>query len=277
MAARLQIPVSIRRILFLPDRPSTSPIYFSFSFPIPRSSRRPLHSIAPAVYGVNNTRKVSSMAKRRSFIGQEETASSDDLQFETPLKIAEYPNPILRRKNKRIQTFDENLKRLVDEMLDIMYKTDGIGLSAPQVGINVRLMVFNPAGVRGEGEEVVLVNPKIFKVSKKIILFDEGCLSFPKIYGDVERPSSVKVEAQDINGEKFTINLSGLPARVFQHEFDHLQGILFFERMDVFVLESVRLELQALEKKYEDQTGLPCPEKIDNFKIRNRAMGFSNR
>lgn len=68
----------------------------------------------------------------------------------------------------------------------LLHRTDGIGLSAPQVGMNVRLMVFNPAGVRGEGEEVVLVNPKIFKVSKKIILFDEGCLSFPKIYGDVE-------------------------------------------------------------------------------------------
>ncbi|KAF5187681.1 Peptide deformylase [Thalictrum thalictroides] len=219
--------------------------------------------------------KVSAQA-RRSFSSsqKDEIASPSDLQFESPLKIVKYPDPILRANNKRIGTFDENLKKLVDEMFDIMYKTDGIGLSAPQVGMNVRLMVFNSAGERGVGEEIVLINPKIYKYFRKKVLFEEGCLSFPGIYANVERPESVKVVAQDITGSKFTANLSGLSARVFQHEFDHLQGTLFFDRMTEEVLDGIRAELEALEKKYEEMTGSPSPEKVESC-VRNRVVaGF---
>ncbi|PKA57622.1 Peptide deformylase 1B, chloroplastic [Apostasia shenzhenica] len=184
--------------------------------------------------------------------------AADDLCFEAPLKIVEYPDPRLRAKNKRINTFDENLIKLAEEMFDVMYKTDGIGLSAPQVGMNIQLMVFNPAGERGEGEEIVLVNPVVHKASKETLIYNEGCLSFPRIYADVEviicffnffaqqRPTSVKIEARDAKGAKFRVNLSGLPARVFQHEFDHLQGTLFFDRMTEEVLDSIRAELQLL-------------------------------
>ncbi|XP_027093166.1 peptide deformylase 1B, chloroplastic isoform X1 [Coffea arabica] len=217
---------------------------------------------------------------RRSFsssskVKEDEFASAvADLQFEAPLKIVEYPDPILRAKNKRISTFDHNLKKLVDEMFDIMYRTDGIGLSAPQVGINVHLMVFNPVGERGEGEEIVLVNPKVSRYSRKIVPYNEGCLSFPGIYADVERPDSVTIDAQDISGKRFAFNLTGLPARVFQHEYDHLQGILFFDRMTDEVLESISADLQALEKKYEGRTGLQSPERIDARRRRKTAIGF---
>ncbi|KAJ4729242.1 Peptide deformylase [Melia azedarach] len=213
--------------------------------------------------------------RRDAFLSKEDqVASPADLRCEPPLKIVEYPDPILRARNKKIDTFDENLKKLVDEMFDVMYKTDGIGLSAPQVGINVQLMVFNPAGERGEGEEIVLINPKVNKYSKKIVPFNEGCLSFPGIYADVLRPESVKIDARDINGTRFSVSLSALPARVFQHEFDHLQGILFFDRMTDEVLDSIREQLEALEKKYEDKTGLPRPERIEARKRRKAAVGF---
>ncbi|XP_016440535.1 peptide deformylase 1B, chloroplastic [Nicotiana tabacum] len=204
----------------------------------------------------------------------DEMASPADLSFEGPLKIVEYPDPILRAKNKRIGTFDDNLKKLVNEMFDIMYKTDGIGLSAPQVGMNVQLMVFNAAGERGEGEEIVLVNPRVSRYSRRMIPYDEGCLSFPEIYGDVERPDSVKVDAQDINGARFELTLTALPARVFQHEFDHLQGVLFFEKMTDEVLDTIREDLVALEKKFEEKTGLPTPESINTRKIKKAAVGF---
>ncbi|KAI3908628.1 hypothetical protein MKW92_042381 [Papaver armeniacum] len=217
---------------------------------------------------------VSAHAKRRFTSKEVEVASPSDLLFESPLKIVEYPDPILRAANKKIDTFDDNLKKLADEMFDIMYKTDGIGLSAPQVGINVQLMVFNPEGERGIGDEIVLVNPRISKVSQKKVHFEEGCLSFPGIYADVERPESVKIDARDISGERFTISLSKLPARIFQHEFDHLEGTLFFDRMTEDVIDSIRAQLQALEKKYEDKTGVPSPEKVDNRRRLRVVAGF---
>lgn len=204
----------------------------------------------------------------------EEIATPEDLKFEAPLEIVLYPDPRLRAKNKRVATFDDNLKNLADEMFDVMYKTDGIGLSAPQVGINVQLMVFNPVGERGEGEEIILVNPKVIKYSKKVAPYTEGCLSFPGINADVVRPEIVKVDAQDITGANFTLSLSRLPSRVFQHEFDHLEGILFFDRMSAEVVESIRTELMELEQKYEDRTGLTRPESVETRKRWKAAAGF---
>nr|GMC99447.1 peptide deformylase 1B, chloroplastic [Ipomoea batatas] len=237
------------------------------------STSRLFHSISP-----NKPSPLAVRAQARRSLSsnkvKDELASPADLCFEGPLKIIVYPDPILRAKNKRIGTFDDNLKKLVDEMFDVMYRTDGIGLSAPQVGINVQLMVFNPVGERGEGEEIVLVNPRVTRYSRKMLPYNEGCLSFPGIYADVERPDSVKVDAQDINGARFTVGLTRLPARVFQHEYDHLQGILFFDRMSDEVLDTVREDLEALEKKYEDSTGLPSPERINTRKRRQAGAGF---
>lgn len=221
----------------------------------------------PLVYA--QARRISTSKSKA-----EQVASAADLQFEAPLKIVEYPNPLLRAKNKKINTFDDNLKKLVDEMFDVMYRTDGYGLSAPQVGINVQLMVFNPAGEQGEGEEIVLVNPQVSRYSRKIIPFNEGCLSFPGIYGDVKRPDAVTIDAQDITGARFEFKLTEFPARVFQHEYDHLLGILFFDRMTDEVLDSIRADLQAMEKKYEESTGLPSPETIETRKTRKAAVGF---
>ncbi|CAN1182893.1 Peptide deformylase 1B, chloroplastic/mitochondrial [Linum perenne] len=264
---------SLWRALFLPTLPSRQSFnaFSSASRSISTTVSIPKPSVCMAVRS-GQTKRGSSSFKE----GQ--LATSSDLQFEAPLKIVEYPDPILRRKNKRIAAFDENLKKLVDEMFDIMYKTDGIGLSAPQIGINVQLMVFNPAGEPGEGEEIVLVNPRVSRYSKKRVLFEEGCLSFPGIYADVDRPESVKIDARDITGTRFTVNLSDLPARVFQHEYDHLEGILFFDRMSGEVLDRIYAQLQdqALEKKYEDRTGLPSPEKVEPPRRRVAAVGFGN-
>ncbi|RZB46685.1 Peptide deformylase 1B, chloroplastic [Glycine soja] len=127
-----------------------------------------------------------AMAKPCSSPAQDLVASPGDFEFVLPLKIVEYPDPRLRARNKRIVAFDDSLKKLVHEMFDVMYKTDGIGLSAPQLGINVQLMVFNPVGEHGEGEEIVLVNPRVSQYSKKLTLFNEGCLSFPGINADVK-------------------------------------------------------------------------------------------
>lgn len=112
-------------------------------------------------------------------------------------------------------------------------------------------MVFNETGDREKRDaEVVLVNPRVISTSKDSKVFEEGCLSFPQIYGDVVRPSKVRVRAQDLNGKSFVINISGFPARIFQHEYDHLQGTLFCDRMEAKALGAVKQELVAMEEKY---------------------------
>ena len=127
--------------------------------------------------------------KRGGFMAEMEAAKEEEgarVEFSLPLAIQMYPNVKLRNENKKIGVFDEDLAKLAEAMFKIMYETDGVGLAAPQVGVNYRLMVYNEAGVPGEGKEVVLVNPTITKFSKSKDMFEEGCLSFPKIYADVE-------------------------------------------------------------------------------------------
>ena len=111
---------------------------------------------------------------------------ADPLQFQTPLDVVLYPHPVLRAKNAPVRDFDARLEALAEEMFHVMYKTDGVGLSAPQVGVNARLMVYNPEGDPKRGEEFVLCNPKITKASPETDFMDEGCLSFPGIFGEVE-------------------------------------------------------------------------------------------
>ncbi|KAF7129502.1 hypothetical protein RHSIM_Rhsim10G0019600 [Rhododendron simsii] len=255
------------------------PFFISRRTPAVHSNLRRYHRLISAPPRLQPPpMEVRAQARRLyAFEKEDDVASPADLSFQEPLKIVEYPDPILRSKNKRIVTFDDNLKKLVKEMFDVMYKTDGIGLSAPQVGINVQLMVFNPVGERGEGEEIVLVNPRVGKYSKKRVVFNEGCLSFPGIYADVERPESIKIDAKDVTGTRFVYSFSELPARVFQHEFDHLQGVLFFDRMTEDVLDGIRSELEALEKKYEDKTGKPSPEKIVTRQGRKEAAAGSRK
>eukprot|EP00200_Dunaliella_tertiolecta_P004990 CAMPEP_0202354706 /NCGR_PEP_ID=MMETSP1126-20121109/9911_1 /ASSEMBLY_ACC=CAM_ASM_000457 /TAXON_ID=3047 /ORGANISM="Dunaliella tertiolecta, Strain CCMP1320" /LENGTH=235 /DNA_ID=CAMNT_0048947211 /DNA_START=132 /DNA_END=839 /DNA_ORIENTATION=+ len=180
----------------------------------------------------------------------------DKLEWERPLQIVKYPDPRLRAVNARINCFDDSLVQLAKEMIEIMYQDDGVGLAAPQVGVNVRLMVFNPYGSEKPGNESILVNPEVVESSRIKGTGEEGCLSFPKIYGEVERPRDVVVHAQNEKGEPISLNLGGSDidqawiSRIFQHEYDHLQGVLFHDRMRPNVIESNRKQLVALEEAF---------------------------
>lgn len=173
-----------------------------------------------------------------------------EIDFQAPLQIVKYPDPRLRAKNMRIDEFGDSLREFAKEMLVAMVEYDGIGLAAPQVGVNVRLMVFNPEGDPEKGPDYVLVNPRIVKSSNRHSVFEEGCISFPDIYAEVLRPERVTVEYQDLDGKKCKMQLNGLKARVFQHEYDHLQGVLFHDRMSPEVLETVRNDLEAMEQDF---------------------------
>eukprot|EP00879_Flechtneria_rotunda_P011885 GHRR01012414.1.p1 GENE.GHRR01012414.1~~GHRR01012414.1.p1 ORF type:complete len:181 (+),score=44.90 GHRR01012414.1:1653-2195(+) len=108
------------------------------------------------------------------------------LQWKTPLSIIKYPDPKLRAVNAKIGVFDDKLRQLAQQMFQVMYEDDGVGLAAPQVGVNIRLMVFNETAERGNPAETVLVNPEIVEKGKVTDIDVEGCLSFPQVYADVE-------------------------------------------------------------------------------------------
>jgi peptide deformylase len=141
--------------------------------------------------------------------------------------------PILRTVCDPVVDFDSNLKKLATEMVETMNdpKAPGIGIAAPQVGVNARLFVVT-LGIEQKKEKVcVMVNPVVVEESDEVALAEEGCLSLPGEYGNVLRPVDVKVEYKDLNGKEFSRNLHGLDARVFLHELDHLNGVLFIDKL----------------------------------------------
>eukprot|EP00798_Chlamydomonas_sp_ICE-L_P027589 gene27589-7224_t len=179
------------------------------------------------------------------------------VEFEQPLSIVKYPDPRLRAMNSKIKAFDSSLMDLAKEMIRLMYEDDGVGLAAPQVGVNVRLMVFNPDGKTKPGNESILVNPVIVSCSSEITAIEtEGCLSFPKLYALVGRPRDIVVQAQNEKGEDVKLELGGESeqgawvSRIFQHEYDHLQGILFHDRMKKSEVDTIREGLLAQEAEW---------------------------
>ena len=141
------------------------------------------------------------------------------------LNIIRYPNPILRKKCKAIKKVDDGIRQLIKDMIETMQAAPGVGLAAPQVGKNIRLIVVDA----GEGA-FSLINPKVKKKSGSQE-FEEGCLCFPGLLGPVERASYVFVTGLDKNGEPVSIEAEGFAATILQHEIDHLDGKLFVDRV----------------------------------------------
>ncbi|MGL6194617.1 MAG: peptide deformylase [Thermoguttaceae bacterium] len=170
--------------------------------------------------------------------------------------IVKYPHPILRHKCKPIQKIDAKLKSIVDEMFEIMYSTEGIGLAANQIGLPYQLFIMNASGDREKtDEEYVFVNPIILK-KKGREEDNEGCLSFPDIRADVVRPAEIVFEGVSLGGKVMQFNWKGLLARVVQHEIDHLFGKSFVDRISVASVADVREKLDDLLDQYETDQNL---------------------
>lgn len=172
----------------------------------------------------------------------------------TSLRVVKYPHPSLRRKNGQIEASElGQVRKLAKEMLLVMYASRGVGLAAPQVGVNKRLMVFNESGdAKKWTYETILVNPEIISRSKPTTVEAEACLSFPGLSGAVRRPEWVKVRATRPNGRKFTAKYEGWKARVFQHEYDHLDGVVYIDHLDDVARKEVQPTLDALIQAYEE-------------------------
>ena len=170
------------------------------------------------------------------------------------MDILQYPDPRLRAPNAPIVEFTPELAKISAAMFEAMYRTDGVGLAGPQVGINLKLLVFNPGGDSASSEtEVVLCNPKIVSRSRETESGEEGCLSFPEINAQVVRPITSIVEAQDIEGNGITLELEGWASRIFQHEYDHLEGVLLVDRMSPADKVRNKHVLQDLVARYQDR------------------------
>lgn len=165
------------------------------------------------------------------------------------LQIIPYPHPTLRHKSQPIRRVDSDLKRIAEEMLELMYQAKGVGLAANQVNLPLRLFVVNPSGVRGEGEEMVLINP-VLQRPKGHETAEEGCLSLPGLYGSVVRPKEIRLSAFDMSGNPVERRVDGFLARILQHENDHLDGVLFFDRMADQGREDLYGPLEELEIEF---------------------------
>ncbi len=159
--------------------------------------------------------------------------------------IVKYPEPVLEEKCPPVESFDESLRRLAAEMLATMYAAPGIGLAAPQVGETVRLIVIDTRASDPEGACLVLVNPEIVERSGRQ-KEEEGCLSLPNLTALVERPWSVKVHAQDLDGKPIVVEGEDLMARVLCHEIDHLDGILYLDRVSPLKRDLLKRKIRKL-------------------------------
>jgi len=148
----------------------------------------------------------------------------------TTLPILLYPSPAIRRKSVSVASIDGKLQRLIDNMIDTMYKAPGVGLAAPQVGELKRVIVLDPRDQGRPGKPLALINPEIV-VAEGTVVEEEGCLCIPELRGGVPRFTGVVVKGYDRSEKEIVIEGSGLLARILQHEIDHLDGVLFIDRL----------------------------------------------
>ncbi|MBK7642199.1 MAG: peptide deformylase [Planctomycetes bacterium] len=160
-----------------------------------------------------------------------------------------YPEPILRHIAKPVAAFDADLHAIVAAMYERMRKSKGVGLAAPQVGLDQRILVLNSTGE--PEDDLTLVNPEIVARSGDPTLFDEGCLSFPGIYAEIRRPDRCTVRAFDIEGRPIQAEYSGFVSRIVQHEYDHLEGVLLVDRMSPTDKLRNRAALEELVARYK--------------------------
>ena len=163
------------------------------------------------------------------------------------LKIVIYPDPRLRKVSKLVDKFDEELSELANRMLVLMRENKGVGLAAPQVGKNIRLFVMNHSGQ--PADDRVYVNPVLTDADGDETA-EEGCLSIPEVKADIARNKKMKMTAQDLKGQAIIEEQTGYIARVWQHEVDHLNGILHIDRMGALAKLAHRKTLKALEEQY---------------------------
>ena len=171
------------------------------------------------------------------------------------LKILEVPDPLLKQKSEPVEEVTAEIRKTLDDMLETMYQAGGVGIAAPQVGILKRMLVIDTSKSTRYGnqektaEPIFVINPEITKKSLETKDFEEGCLSVPNKRASVTRPAAITVEYQDKNGTRITRNLEGFLAVVFQHEIDHLDGVLYIDHLSASKRKTLLNEVEKERKE----------------------------
>ena len=169
----------------------------------------------------------------------------------TVRKILTEPNPFLRQKSKPVDKVDDSVRELMDDMLETMYKAPGIGLAAIQIGIPKRIIVLDISKNPEKKEPMYFVNPEIVSASKNDATYEEGCLSVPGQFAEIDRPDKCHVKYLDYNGETKELKAEGLLATCIQHEMDHLEGILFIDYLSKLKKSMIIKKLSKQKKELE--------------------------
>lgn len=165
------------------------------------------------------------------------------------LDIVKLGEDILRQKAEPVAEVNDEIRKLAEDMFDTMIDADGVGLAGPQVGKNLRMFVL----IADDDVRRVFINPQIIKTSEELGDYDEGCLSIPQVYETIRRPVKVTVQALNENGKPFTLDADGLLARIIQHEYDHLDGIVFIDRGDKDFAEKTTAQFKKRQERAEQK------------------------
>lgn len=166
----------------------------------------------------------------------------------TARPIVIYGDPVLREKTQPVEPLDRTVKDLVSDMIDTLKEAQGLGLAAPQIGESRRVFIVDLSAIDINAEVKVFINPEILETSEDVCDLEEGCLSFPGLYQKVTRPARVSIRATDLNGETFELAADGILARAILHEYDHLEGILYIDRMSALTRTMIKGRLRKLQK-----------------------------
>ena len=166
-------------------------------------------------------------------------------------KILIEPDPILRQKSLEVKTVDKDLQNLMDDMLLTMYSAPGIGLAAIQVGVPKRVIVIDLSREKENKNPMFFINPKIISKSENWATYEEGCLSVPGQFAEIDRPDQCHIEFLDYNGKKQNMQVEGLLATCIQHEMDHLEGILFIDHLSKLKKSMIVKKLSNQKKKLD--------------------------
>jgi len=167
--------------------------------------------------------------------------------------IVLYGSPLLRKVSQEIDLKDPELKKFLDDMFETMYVSDGVGLAAPQIGKSIRIFVIDGSEISKEHPELLgfrkaFINPIIVEAEGENVTYNEGCLSLPALHEEVQRPSKIRIRYYDENGKFYDEIFDGMKARIVQHEYDHLEGILFVDRLSPLRRKMLRGKLNEIAK-----------------------------